>query len=177
MKCLSIQQPWAWAILYAGKRIENRTWYTNFRGRIWIHAGMRVDRASIEDLADEIRSVPEPRPPAYRGAIVGRASIVDCVRVHSVAHDQRCWANGPWCFVLDDVEPLATPIPLKGRLGLFEAPVEVSKHLNLTDYLTMTEFPIFHGVAENKLSVERAVTSRQADARLRGENLEHGGCL
>jgi len=26
MRCLSVRQPWAWAIIYAGKTIENRTW-------------------------------------------------------------------------------------------------------------------------------------------------------
>jgi hypothetical protein len=124
-KALSIQQPWAWAILYAGKRVENRSWYTRFRGRIWIHAGLHVDSDSIEDLADEIRRVPEPRPPAFRGAIVGQARIVDCIRAQDVPAEQRSWANGPWCFILEDVEPVAAPIPLKGRLGLFDVPAEV----------------------------------------------------
>jgi ASCH domain len=38
MKALSIQQPWAWAIIYAGKNIENRTWNTHFRGTFAVHA-------------------------------------------------------------------------------------------------------------------------------------------
>ena len=32
MKALSIHQPWAWAILNAGKTVENRTWSTNYQG-------------------------------------------------------------------------------------------------------------------------------------------------
>ena len=34
MKALSIRQPWAWAIINAGKDIENRQWPTKFRGSI-----------------------------------------------------------------------------------------------------------------------------------------------
>ena len=35
---LSVRQPWAWAIIHAGKDIENRSWATKFRGRVLIHA-------------------------------------------------------------------------------------------------------------------------------------------
>jgi hypothetical protein len=117
---LSIRQPWAWAILYAGKRIENRTWYTSYRGYVLIHAGLTVDYGALDDLEDVIRAVAEPRAPAYRGALVGRATIVDCVRPDQVAPEQDGWAMGPWCFVLDDVRPLAKPVALKGALGFFK---------------------------------------------------------
>ena len=33
MKALSIRQPWAWAILHAGKDIENRDWRTDCADR------------------------------------------------------------------------------------------------------------------------------------------------
>lgn len=38
MKALSIKQPWAVLIAHGIKNIENRTWKTNFRGKIYIHA-------------------------------------------------------------------------------------------------------------------------------------------
>ncbi len=40
MKTLSLRQPWAWAILHAGKRIENRGWNTHYRGDFLIHASL-----------------------------------------------------------------------------------------------------------------------------------------
>jgi hypothetical protein len=119
MKALSIRQPWAWAILYLGKRIENRTWYSGFRGPIYIHAGKTVDRESVENLEFAIQKIPEPRPKAYLGALVGTAVVKDCVRVEQVPDDQQKWANGPWCFVLDDVRPLDQPIACVGKLGFF----------------------------------------------------------
>ena len=41
MKCLSIQQPWAWAVVNGWKPIENRTWHTNYHGPLLIHTGQR----------------------------------------------------------------------------------------------------------------------------------------
>jgi hypothetical protein len=38
MKCVSLHQPWAWAVLHAGKKVENRTWATRHRGPLLIHA-------------------------------------------------------------------------------------------------------------------------------------------
>ncbi|MFZ1125997.1 MAG: ASCH domain-containing protein [Candidatus Baltobacteraceae bacterium] len=118
-RALSIRQPWAWAILYGGKRVENRTWYTSFRGRIFIHAGLTVDREAFEGLEDVIRAVPAPRPPAVCGALIGLATIVDCVEAHRVPPHLRDWVTGPWCLILDDVVSLEAPFPLRGRLGLF----------------------------------------------------------
>jgi hypothetical protein len=37
MKALSIQQPWAWAIIAGHKDVENRSWYTHHRGSLLIH--------------------------------------------------------------------------------------------------------------------------------------------
>ena len=47
MKALSINQPWAWTILFAGKEVENRTWRTEFRGEFYIHAGKRFDEEGL----------------------------------------------------------------------------------------------------------------------------------
>lgn len=39
MMCLSMHQPWASLLVYGIKRVEGRGWNTDFRGRLWIHAG------------------------------------------------------------------------------------------------------------------------------------------
>ena len=36
---LTIRQPWAWAIIYGGKDVENRSWLTKHRGPLLVHAG------------------------------------------------------------------------------------------------------------------------------------------
>jgi hypothetical protein len=43
MKTLTIRQPWAELIARGKKDIEVRTWKTNYRGKIAIHAGKVID--------------------------------------------------------------------------------------------------------------------------------------
>lgn len=112
MKALSIQQPWAWAILNCGKDIENRTWQTSIRGRILIHAGKRVDAEGIDFLEDLGIVVPSK---FELGGIVGSVSIGDCVK-----HSTSKWFFGPFGFVLSDPETMPFR-QMRGQLGFFEA--------------------------------------------------------
>lgn len=41
MRALTVQQPWAWAIVHGGKDVENRTQAWGYRGPLAIHAGAR----------------------------------------------------------------------------------------------------------------------------------------
>ncbi|HHY88739.1 MAG TPA: ASCH domain-containing protein, partial [Chloroflexi bacterium] len=55
MKALSVRQPWAWLIAQGYKTVENRTWATNYRGPLLIHAGKKPDLTRSE--LDEIRRI------------------------------------------------------------------------------------------------------------------------
>ncbi|MEO0783903.1 MAG: hypothetical protein AAFZ46_19395 [Pseudomonadota bacterium] len=120
-KALSIRQPWAWAILFAGKDVENRSWQAvnhglNVRGRIAIHASSGLGKAEYIGVAAWMDEVGIECPPAIvlqRGGIVGSVEVVDVVREwHS--H----WFFGPRGLVLRDPEPCEF-IPVKGCLGYF----------------------------------------------------------
>lgn len=41
MKTITVKQPWASLIVEGIKDIENRTWKTNFRGRVLVHAAAK----------------------------------------------------------------------------------------------------------------------------------------
>jgi hypothetical protein len=136
MKALSIRQPWPWAILHAGKRVENRGWQHAPRlmeGRTFlIHAGKGMTIAEWEDARDFMGGTgtvwggrPLPgRPDLVRGAIVGRARLVMATRGRTWPGDR--WAvSGALHLLLSDVEIIDTPIPFKGALGFFEVPDEV----------------------------------------------------
>ena len=41
MKCLSLWQPWASLVVIGAKRFETRSWPTNYRGPLLIHAAQR----------------------------------------------------------------------------------------------------------------------------------------
>lgn len=124
MKCISIRQPWAWAIIHAGKDIENRTWETGYRGPVLIHAAKGMTQQEYADFCEFFSKKVGRRgitPPSFerltRGGIVGRADIIACVREHPSP-----WFFGPYGFVLANVEPLPFR-PCLGKLGLFDVEV------------------------------------------------------
>ena len=55
MKALSIRQPWAWLIVNGYKDIENRTWSTDFRGRVYVHAGRKIKSGDFPEQRDYIK--------------------------------------------------------------------------------------------------------------------------
>ena len=115
MKAISIRQPWAWCILH-GKPVENRGWWTSYRGPILLHAakGMTQDEYhECRGFAAHLGIAVPPADELPRGGIVGRAILVSCVREHASR-----WFFGPYGFVLADVEALPFT-PLKGMQGLF----------------------------------------------------------
>jgi hypothetical protein len=121
-RALSVRQPWAWAIMHAGKTIENRSWRSynpgiKFRGPVCIHASSGLGREEYEDAADSIRQIcGKAVPPARdlpRGAIVGTVEIVDVV-----TDSQSPWFFGRIGLVLRNPRPI-TPIPAGGQLGFF----------------------------------------------------------
>jgi len=57
MKAISIRQPWANLIVHDIKPIENRSWKTNFRGRVLVHAPVKDDSISTSYLADQLLQI------------------------------------------------------------------------------------------------------------------------
>lgn len=50
MKALTIKEPWATLIIEGYKEYEFRSWKTNYRGKILIHAGKSIDKKGKERL-------------------------------------------------------------------------------------------------------------------------------
>ena len=122
MKALSIRQPWAWLICAGFKDVENRTWPTDYRGRIYVHAGKRFDYDGYNYLcrhADMLRGIDIDQwatlvvYPAT--GIIGEVDIVECT-----TDSDDPWFEGPFGFVLANPVLYEHPIPYKGRLGLFD---------------------------------------------------------
>jgi len=123
MKTLTIRQPWAWAIYWGTKRIENRTWYTSYRGPLLIHAATRrddVEAAAARDLIIENYGLPVPSLANLTyGAVIGQAILIGVSQ--RVATEPDEWAEGPECWQFeDDVLVAQNPLAMRGRLGLFE---------------------------------------------------------
>lgn len=120
---LSIRQPWAWLIIAGWKPLENRTWWTSLRGRVYIHAarGMTLEEyLACRGFALGIN----PRiafPMAEhldRGGVIGSVEIVGCV-----LESDSPWFVGPKAFVMERPEPLPFKV-CRGMLGFFEPEFE-----------------------------------------------------
>lgn len=118
---LSVRQPWAWAIIHAGKPIENRSWQAvnhglRQRGRIAIHTAKGMSREEYEEAREFMASIGVTCPAAIdllRGGIIGSVEVVDVVTSHSSP-----WFFGPRGLVLKDPRPCEF-IPAVGALGYF----------------------------------------------------------
>ncbi len=115
MKALSIRPAWAHAIAHLGKRVENRTWATRYRGPILIHASSTKCAADVRELEEIIGAQIGPDT-FVGGAIIAVADLVDCV---DGAEAPSRWTCGPIAWRLDNVRLLAEPVPASGRLGLW----------------------------------------------------------
>lgn len=136
MKTLSIRQPWAELILQGRKTIELRTWPTHHRGSIMIHAGGKVER----DICAEHGLDPDA---LVRGALIGTVEIVDMVtfdhETFAAARDQHLYPND-WPgdllgWRLATPRRFETPIPMRGRMSLFEVSDEVEQGASVPKYL------------------------------------------
>jgi len=137
MKALTMHAPWAHAVAHLGKDIENRTWRppdSVIGTRIAIHAGATDPQGDWRriDLIVRERQPPDLRPVA-RSAVVATAVVSGVVDTRPTApvtalHSDYAavvtspWWIGPVGWVLSGVRPLATPVPCKGRLGLWTVP-------------------------------------------------------
>lgn len=121
-QALSVRQPWAWAIIHAGKDIENRSWQAvnhglSKRGRIAIHAAKGMTREEYVEASEFMRQLHIECPAALdllRGGIIGSVEVIDVV-----TSGDSPWFFGPRGLVLRDAQPCAF-IPSVGALGYFQ---------------------------------------------------------
>ena len=131
-KVISLRQPHAWGAVHGWKDCENRGWYTDYRGPLWIHAGKSTEEfkdTEPEMWAMEGRKKLFPGLPPWKelsyGAIIGLVDMVDCV-TFEVAESRKksIHHNGDWCFLLENARVLKKPLPWTGQLGLFNIGIE-----------------------------------------------------
>jgi hypothetical protein len=144
LTALSIRQPWAWAIIYGGKDIENRGHVAVWKGemrpkRIAVHAAKGMTRDEYEAAACfmEKRGVICPQAVELkRGGIIGSVDVTDIVNKSSSP-----WFFGPKGLVLANAIP-SDFIPCLGALGYFRwerddsVTVDYPKWMNAVKALT-----------------------------------------
>lgn len=141
MKALTIKQPWASLIAHGIKDVENRTWRTKYRGRIYVHvsAAKFIGKAhpftplqlSVCQNAQQNGLLPELNKLPY-SAIIGEVDIVDCVLNHpsiwaeksetAKAGNQEFYKKGSvtWNWILANPILYDEPIlNVKGKLSFW----------------------------------------------------------
>lgn len=131
MKALTIQQPYAALIAAGSKVIENRSWPTKHRGPLAIHAGQGtnyLDACNLRDYTFGVVAIVE-----LYGCLMHREIIeayqnktgiesgdltLTAAEVATLATHEHI--EGPFCWLLRNVQPLPVPISIGGRLGLWE---------------------------------------------------------
>ena len=146
---LTFIQPWASAVLLAGKDIENRPWAPTKAAlgqRIAIHAGKKVDKADAWGLLQQLPQLTD----VPRGAILGTAELAGWVKpsrassfpfalesvalseaeVDAVLRSQWRSPDSLCLWLLRGPRVLAQPIPWQGALGLWRVPAELEVLMN-----------------------------------------------
>ncbi len=128
MKVLSLTEPWATLIKEKKKFVETRSWRTSYRGELYIHASAtKISKECLENK--EFMKLVEGIPLNY-GNIICKCRLVDCVymteeyvREMKIENPQEylCgeYAVGRYAWILEDIEVLNKPIPVKGHLGIW----------------------------------------------------------
>ena len=124
MKVISIKQPYASLIAYGIKKYEFRTWKTNYRGEVLIHASKSVGKKAVEEV--DVYDLDMPA-----GCIIAKADITDVILVDDEFREVLRLENSliynhiindknfkGYAFKLDNVQ-LVQRVFVKGKLGLW----------------------------------------------------------
>lgn len=148
MKTISLLQPWASLIALGEKRIETRSWKTNYRGPLLIHASAKIPKWAkvlCQDFAKLIGIEKYEGSWLYYlehgvgpfGKIIAKCDLVDVVQCvsteiygvkipkYKLTEKEEAFGDytpGRYAWILEDIEMLPEPIPAKGQLGLWEYP-------------------------------------------------------
>lgn len=122
MKVLTIKEPWASLIINGYKKYEFRSWKTKYRGKILIHAGMSLEK-------DAAKRFSKYNLEYYKGAIIGEATITDCILVDTKFNEELRKINPlvyarsnhveTYAWKLENIKKYDKPIYIKGKLGLW----------------------------------------------------------
>ncbi len=143
MKCLSLRQPWASLVILGLKRYETRTWSTNYRGPLAIHAGrtLTADAAALCNR-EPLRSLLLSAGYHFladlpRGVVLGTVELCDCIPTELLPagvamgsyddfteqeRDLGDYRPRRYAWRLAQPAPFVHPVALPGQLSLFDLP-------------------------------------------------------
>lgn len=126
-KVLSITEPYATLIRNGIKLIETRSWKTDYRGYLLIHASSTKIPKEWKENKELMKLV--NMNDLHFGEIICKCKLVDCVEmtddfIETVKKNNNEYVSGfyepgRYAWILSDVEPIK-PIKAKGKLRLWD---------------------------------------------------------
>ena len=121
MKVLTLKQPWATLVAEGIKKYEFRSWKTNYRGKILIHAGTGIDKKELEKFKDLNLEFPSKR-------ILAEVELEDCLELNdelnekiiaekNIAYGSKYRTGYAW--KLTNSKKINYDKEIKGQLGLW----------------------------------------------------------
>lgn len=121
MKVITLKQPWATLVAEGIKQIEFRSWKTNYRGKLLIHAGVGVDKEAMKKYENLNFDYPS-------GLIVAETELVDCLYLdeklnesiisqNNIAYGSRYRTGYAW--ILSNTKKINSDKKIKGQLGIW----------------------------------------------------------
>lgn len=135
MKTISLWEPWGTAIAKGLKKIETRGWRTNHLGPLAIHCAKTRDHAefiflpSVNDYFVGV-GVTDASQLSF-GCVVAVCELVgvlpteELLQRKMVTPQEYAFGNysaGRFGWVLENIQPLHTPLSRRGSQGFFETP-------------------------------------------------------
>jgi hypothetical protein len=125
---LSVRQPWADLIVIGRKTIEVRSWLTEYRGKVWLHAAKKGD--------PELERAFKVEAPA-RGAFLGSFRLSAVVPLDSTRWElwrprhliPGHYHPGHFAWIIENPIRFPEPISAPGMLNLFRPDAELQHQL------------------------------------------------
>jgi hypothetical protein len=126
MKVLSLKEPFASLIKEGIKSIETRSWKTNYRGYLYIHASLSKIKHDVK--IDKLINLLSNKDFNY-GYIIVKCKLVDCIYMddefiklmknNETEYLCGIYEIGRYAWLLEDIEVLDKPIRAKGQLSIW----------------------------------------------------------
>jgi hypothetical protein len=127
MKVISLLEPWASLIKEKRKYIETRSWKTNYRGCLYIHASKKeVSKKDLLKYSEQLNLLNDIN--FKYGYIIAKCKLIDCIlmdekfinKIKKNHNEYICggYNIGRYAWILEDIEEIE-PIQTKGQLGIW----------------------------------------------------------
>jgi len=141
MKAISLLQPWAGLVIIGMKRYETRSWNTQHRGPIAIHASAKLSKEGLEMIemlkinfisrfgkdSNALKAI------LTTGAVLGEVNLVDTFSTNK-GKPEDFWEQqfgdyspNRFYWQLDQVYRFEDPIPAKGQLSIWNWDFDLPK--------------------------------------------------